>query len=52
MTDDIEVAKRWMRDYRRSGVEGLMIKGAGTRYEPNLRRWVKFNSVGVLGVCA
>jgi len=42
MTDEIEIARRWMREYRQSGVEGLMVKGAGTRYEPNLRRWVKF----------
>lgn len=42
MTDDIEVARRWMIDYRPAGVEGLVIKGADTRYEPGLRRWVKY----------
>ena len=42
MTDDIEVARRWMTDYHPAGVEGLMIKGADTRYEPGLRRWVKY----------
>ena len=38
MTDDIEVARRWMIDYRPAGVEGLVIKGADTRYEPGRRR--------------
>jgi len=42
MTDDIDVARRWMIDYRPAGIEGLVVKGAATRYEPNLRRWIKY----------
>ena len=38
------MAKQWMIDYRPAGIEGLVIKGAGTRYEPNLRRWIKVKS--------
>lgn len=30
-----------------SGVGGLVVKGAGTRYQPGRRDWVKVNSVGV-----
>lgn len=41
VTADVELAKRWMVDYRPAGIEGLVVKGAGTRYEPNLRRWIK-----------
>ncbi len=42
VTDDLEVARRWMVEYRPAGVEGLVAKGADSRYEPNSRRsWVK-----------
>ena len=44
MTDDRDTALAWMADYRKTGVEGLVIKGAGSRYEGGQRRWVKFKS--------
>ena len=43
-TDDLEVATTWMAGYRPAGIEGLVIKGASTRYEPGARRWSKFKS--------
>ncbi|WP_369410615.1 hypothetical protein [Kribbella orskensis] len=30
-----------------SGIEGLVVKGASTRYHPGRRDWIKVNSVGV-----
>lgn len=44
LTDDLDVATDWMAGYRPAGIEGLVIKGAGTRYEPGARRWSKFKS--------
>jgi ATP-dependent DNA ligase len=41
LTDDITTAQAWLTDYRQAGIEGLVIKGAGTRYEPNQHRWIK-----------
>ena len=42
VTDDEELARRWMVEFRPAGIEGLVIKGADSRYEPNSRRsWVK-----------
>ena len=42
ITDDLQVATDWMAGYRAAGIEGLVIKGAGTRYEPGARRWSKY----------
>ncbi len=33
-----------MADYRAAGIEGLVVKGAASRYEPLQRRWVKVKS--------
>lgn len=42
VTDDEQLGHRWMVDYRPAGIEGLVVKGADSRYEPNSRRsWVK-----------
>ena len=42
VTDDDELARRWMVEYRPTGIEGLVVKGADSRYEPNSRRsWIK-----------
>lgn len=40
---DQEQAREWMETYRqaRVGIEGLVIKGAGSRYEPGRRGWAK-----------
>jgi ATP-dependent DNA ligase len=44
MTDDAEEARRWFDDFRAAGVEGLVAKGAGTRYVPGRRDWLKVKS--------
>ena len=44
ITDNLQVATDWMAGYRAAGIEGLVIKGAGTRYEPGARRWSKYKS--------
>ena len=42
VTDDDELARRWMVEFRPTGIEGLVVKGADSRYEPNSRRsWIK-----------
>jgi ATP-dependent DNA ligase len=41
VTADPEQARGWMRDLRPAGVEGLVVKGARTRYAPGRRDWVK-----------
>ena len=50
VTDDPDEAREWLDAFSYSGVEGLVVKGAGTRYQPGRREWVKVNSVGVLCV--
>ena len=37
-------ARRWFDDFRPAGVEGLVAKGAGTRYAPGRREWLKVKS--------
>ncbi len=43
-TTDPEEARRWFTDFRPAGVEGLVAKGAGTRYAPGRREWLKVKS--------
>jgi len=43
-TGDVEEARRWFEDFRPAGVEGLVAKGAGTRYAPGRREWLKVKS--------
>ncbi len=43
-TTDAEEARRWFEDFRPAGVEGLVAKGAGTRYAPGRREWLKVKS--------
>jgi ATP-dependent DNA ligase len=47
VTADPVEAKEWLDAFKSSGVEGLVVKGASTRYQPGRREWVKINSVGV-----
>jgi ATP-dependent DNA ligase len=42
-TDPVE-ARTWFDDYRPAGIEGLVAKGAGTRYAPGRREWLKVKS--------
>lgn len=39
-----QLAHRWMTQYRPAGIEGLVVKGAASRYEPGARRWIKVKS--------
>jgi ATP-dependent DNA ligase len=43
-TTDPDEARQWAVDYRPAGVEGLVVKGMGTRYAPGRREWVKVKS--------
>jgi ATP-dependent DNA ligase len=43
-TADPAEARRWFDDFRPAGVEGLVAKGAGTRYAPGRREWLKVKS--------
>ena len=43
-TADPDEARRWFDDFRPAGVEGLVAKGAGTRYAPGRREWLKVKS--------
>jgi ATP-dependent DNA ligase len=43
-TADPDEARRWFDDFRAAGVEGLVAKGAGTRYAPGRREWLKVKS--------
>ena len=43
-TSDPEEARRWFDDFRPAGVEGLVAKGAATRYAPGRREWLKVKS--------
>ena len=40
-TDDYATAQEWFTALSAAGVEGLVAKGAGTRYRPGERGWVK-----------
>lgn len=44
VTTDPAEARAWFDDYRPAGVEGLVAKGAGTRYAPGRREWLKVKS--------
>ncbi|WP_406057488.1 hypothetical protein [Kribbella sp. NBC_00889] len=52
VTDDIDEAREWFEVLPAAmGVEGLVVKGASTRYTPGRRdAWMKVNSAGVSGV--
>jgi ATP-dependent DNA ligase len=44
VTTDLDEARRWFDDFRPAGVEGLVAKGAATRYAPGRREWLKVKS--------
>jgi ATP-dependent DNA ligase len=43
-TSDPQEARRWFDDFRPAGVEGLVAKGAHSRYAPGRREWLKVKS--------
>jgi ATP-dependent DNA ligase len=43
-TSDPAEARQWFEDFRPAGVEGLVAKGANTRYAPGRREWLKVKS--------
>jgi ATP-dependent DNA ligase len=40
-TADYTTALEWFEDFPATGIEGLVIKGAGQRYEGGVRQWLK-----------
>ncbi|MGY1709002.1 ATP-dependent DNA ligase [Geodermatophilus sp. SYSU D00758] len=44
VTTDPAEAARWSAEWRAAGVEGVVAKGAGTRYAPGRREWLKVKS--------
>ena len=43
-TADLDEASQWFTDFRPLGVEGLVAKGASTKYAPGRREWLKVKS--------
>ena len=43
-TADRAEAEQWFADFRAAGVEGLVAKGAASRYAPGRREWLKVKS--------
>jgi ATP-dependent DNA ligase len=41
VTADADEAREWLDAFKSSGAEGLVVKGASTRYQPGRRNWVK-----------
>jgi ATP-dependent DNA ligase len=41
VTADVDEAKEWLEAFKASGVEGLVVKGASSRYLPGRREWLK-----------
>lgn len=41
VTSDAEEAREWLGAFKATGVEGLVVKGASSRYQPGRRDWVK-----------
>ncbi|MGY1601877.1 ATP-dependent DNA ligase [Geodermatophilus sp. SYSU D00815] len=44
LTADLDEARQWFADFRPAGVEGLVVKGASSRYAPGRREWLKVKS--------
>lgn len=41
VTADVDEAREWLDAFRSSGIDGLVVKGAPTRYQPGCRDWIK-----------
>jgi ATP-dependent DNA ligase len=48
VTDDPAEAREWLEAFKASGVEGLVVKGASSRYQPGRRGWVKWKTRGTV----
>ncbi|MFI5736147.1 ATP-dependent DNA ligase [Kribbella sp. NPDC051587] len=44
VTADAAEAREWLDAFKASGVEGLVVKGASTRYQPGQRAWSKWKT--------
>lgn len=44
VTADLAEAREWLEAFRKTGVEGLVVKGATSRYEPGHRGWTKWKT--------
>jgi ATP-dependent DNA ligase len=44
VTADVAEAREWLEAFKVSGVEGLVVKGASSRYQPGRREWVKWKT--------
>ncbi len=44
MTDDPDEAREWLEAFKFGGIEGLVVKGASSRYLPGRRDWVKWKT--------
>jgi ATP-dependent DNA ligase len=44
VTADLDEALEWLEAFKASGVEGLVVKGATSRYQPGHREWVKWKT--------
>jgi ATP-dependent DNA ligase len=41
VTSELAEAEEWLSAFSAAGVEGLVVKGASSRYQPGRRGWVK-----------
>jgi ATP-dependent DNA ligase len=44
VTADVAEARDWLEAFKTSGVEGLVVKAATSRYQPGRRDWVKWKT--------
>ncbi|WP_432945756.1 ATP-dependent DNA ligase [Kribbella sp. CA-253562] len=44
VTGNVAEAKEWLEAFKASGVEGLVVKGASSRYLPGRREWLKWKT--------
>jgi ATP-dependent DNA ligase len=44
VTGDVAEAREWLEAFEASGVEGLVVKGATSRYQAGRREWVKWKT--------
>jgi hypothetical protein len=52
VTTDYSTALEWFEDFPPTGIEGLVVKGAGQKYEGGVRQWLKVKHRDNLDVSA